>query len=467
MFASQRDGNAQASARLPGGVKAVWDLSKAQRESTSTREKICINGLWLWQPAAPNSNQPPNENWGYFKVPGSWPGITNYMQKDSQTVIAHPSWKSTRLRDIRSAWYQREITIPAKWTGRSIIFSTKYLNSFATLYVDGKKAGEMRFPKGEIDLTGLCRPGKRHVLSLLVLAMPLKAVMLSYNDTASARKVKGSVARRGLCGDVFLEARPPGPRIADVKVNSSTRNGEITFEANLHGLAEGTHRLRALIREKGQPVKEFTSRRFRKTDLHDGRITFSEKWVPEELWDIHTPQNQFDLQVTLLGEEGQEHDIHHPVRFGFRELWIDGRDFYLNGTRIFLCAVPFDNAQVGAAWATYQGARESLERLQSFGINFVYTHNYGCQPGSHLSFEEILKAADDVGMLVAFSQPHFGHYDWQASDAGETNGYLRHAKFYAQVAQNHPSVVMYSMSHNATGYSEDMNPDLIDGIHDK
>ena len=37
-----------------------------------------------------------------------------------------------------------------------------------------------------------------------------------------------------------------------------------------------------------------------------------------------------------------------PVRFGFRELWIDGRDFYLNGTRIFLSALPVDNAQVSA-----------------------------------------------------------------------------------------------------------------------
>ncbi|MBC8232519.1 hypothetical protein H8E77_23475 [bacterium] len=33
-----------------------------------------------------------------------------------------------------------------------------------------------------------------------------------------------------------------------------------------------------------------------------------------------------------------------------------------------------------------------------------------------------------------------------------------------RLAQNHPSVVMYAMSHNATGYSEDMNPDMIDGI---
>jgi hypothetical protein len=109
---------------------------------------------------------------------------------------------------------------------------------------------------------------------------------------------------------------------------------------------------------------------------------------------------------------------------------------------------------------------ETLRRLQGFGINFVYTHNYGCEPGAHVSVEEVLRAADDVGMLVAFSQPHFAHYDWKPADADRVNGYARHAEFYVRVAQNHPSVVAYSMSHNATGYGEDMNPDLIDGLKD-
>ena len=48
--------------------------------------------------------------------------------------------------------------------------------------------------------------------------------------------------------------------------------------------------------------------------------------------------------------------------------------------------------------------------MKKLGINFVYTHNYGCEPGANLGFSEILKAADDTGMLVALSQPHFGQY---------------------------------------------------------
>ena len=197
----------------------------------------------------------------------------------------------------------------------------------------------------------------------------------------------------------------------------------------------------------------------------NGRFRFSADWKADRLWDVHHAENKYSLSLAA-GPKGEVLDTAFDVRFGFREFWIDGRDFFLNGTRIFLSAVPLDNAQVSAAHAGFEGARESLQRLKSLGINFVYTHNYGCEPGSHLSFAEILRAADDVGVLVALSQPHFSHYDWRSPDADQRNGYALHAESYVRVAQNHPSVVFYAMSHNATGYEEDMNPDLIDGLHD-
>jgi hypothetical protein len=450
---------------LPSDVKVVWDLAKAHWESTSTRDRVCLNGLWRWQPAKEASL--PADGWGYFKVPGFWPGNTSYIQEDCQTLHVHPSWKDVDVRGFTSAWYQREITIPEEWAGRRIALSLEYVNSFAVVYVDGKKVAEVRFPAGEADLSSVCRPGGKHLLSLLVVAMPLKAVLLSYTDTNSAREVRGSVERRGLCGDVFLVATPAAARISDVKVDTSVRKGELTLSAELHGLvADASYTLDVAIRERGRTVRRFTSMPFRAADLQAGRIAVTEKWQPDNLWDLHTPENTFNAQVTLLNADGKPLDVYYPVRFGFREFWIDGRDFFLNGTRLYLSAVPLDNALLGARTATYEAARQTMKRFQSFGINFVYTHNYGCEPGSHVSFAEILRAADDVGMLVAFSQPHFGHYDWKAPDADRANGYARHAEFYVRAAQNHPSVVAYAMSHNATGYDEDMNPDMIDGIHD-
>src|SRR2546423_4028326 len=103
----------QSAVPLPSGVKAVWDLESAYREQTPTRERVCLNGLWRWQPGSEGGAAIPGGGWGYFKVPGCWPGITDYMQKDCQTVYAHSEWKSTNLASVRSAWYQREITIPA------------------------------------------------------------------------------------------------------------------------------------------------------------------------------------------------------------------------------------------------------------------------------------------------------------------------------------------------------------------
>jgi hypothetical protein len=458
-------GAEQSAASLPAGVSAVWDASKAYTETTPTRQRLCINGLWQWQPADAKAEQVPVGNWGYFKVPGCWPGISDYMQKDCQTVYAHPTWKNEKLGGITAAWYQREIAVPESWKGRRIALNVDCLNSYAAVYVDGKRTAEIRFPGGEADLTAACRPGSKHTLSLLVVAMPLKAVMVSYNDTAAAREVKGAVQRRGLCGDVFLVGEPAGPRIADVKVDTSVRKGEISFDAALQGLAaEGKFTLRAKISQQGRDAVECTSEPFQPKDVRSGRIAFTEKWKPGRLWDLHSPENMYDVQLSLRDAAGKTLDAAVPVRFGFREFWIDGRDFYLNGTRIHLSVVPLDNAQVGAAWASYAGARESLERLKGIGINFVYAHNYGCEPGSHLSFAHILRAADDVGMLVALSQPHFSHYDWKTPDADANNGYARHAEHYVRVAQNHPSAVCYSMSHNATGYSEDMNPHMLDGL---
>ncbi|MDP6777888.1 MAG: hypothetical protein QGI83_14105, partial [Candidatus Latescibacteria bacterium] len=452
-------------ADLPPGVKAVWDLSKAYRKETPTRERVCINGLWRWQPAEEEADAPPDSSWGHFKVPGSWPGIGNYMQKDSQTVHGHPDWQNHNLSRIKTAWYEREVTVPREWTGGRMILHAEYVNSYAVVYIDGVRVGEIRYPWGAVDLTDVCTPGRTHVLSMFVLAMPLKGVMLSYNDTASSREVKGSVDRRGLCGDVYLVHRPAGARIGDVRVNTSVRAWEITFEAGLVDLEPGAmYTLHAAVSENGHTVAEFSGQPFSPSDLADGRAGFTDGWQPERLWDIHTPENTYGLELSLRAEDGTVVDVAHTQRFGFRELWTEGRDFYLNGSRIYLSAVPLDNAQIGATLACYEGARESLERLKSFGINFVYTHNYGCEPGAHLSFEEILRAADDVGMLVALSQPHFGHYDWDETDADETNGYAHHAAFYAGVAGNHPSVVAYSTSHNATGYAEDMNPFMIDGM---
>jgi hypothetical protein len=456
---------ATAAVTLPDGVKAVWDPAKAFHESTPTRERLSINGLWRWQPSAEAARGAPNTGWGYLRVPEPWPA--SIPRSASRFFYPHPDWDRTALRNLTAAWYQREITVPRNWAGQRIALYVEHLNSYAAVYIDDKQVGQMRYPAGEVDLTSAVHPGQTYVLTLRVDALPLKAVMESFRDTATARTITGTVARKGLCGDVYLVMTPAGPRITDVKIETSVRHWQITFDTLPEALDPNTsYFLKARISEGSREITEFTSKPFKTSDLVNGRIRTVENWHPDKLWDTITPQNQYQVSVSLYSDGQKPLDTVLPVRFGFREFWIDGRDFYLNGTRIYLSAIPIDNAQGSPLLASYEAARATLQRYKRFGINFVYTHNYGCEPGSHLSFHDLLRAADDEGVLVSFSQPHFSHYDWTAPDADQNNGYAQHAAFYVRIAENHPSVVFYSMSHNATGYSEDMNPDMIDGIHD-
>src|SRR5262249_27979912 len=144
--ADQRVWAGPSEAPLPAGVKPAWDLEKAHREKPPARGGLCWTGLGRGQPAGAVTASVPADKWGYFKVPGFWPGTSNYIQEDCQTLHAHPGWKDADLRGITGAWYQREITIPEGWANRRITLAAEYLNSFAIVYVDGKKAAEIRFP---------------------------------------------------------------------------------------------------------------------------------------------------------------------------------------------------------------------------------------------------------------------------------------------------------------------------------
>lgn len=459
---------AGADAQLPDGVKATWDLEKSFHEKTATRERICLNGLWCWQPAENGAKVLPAGDWGYAKVPGRWPGSHgDYMWVNSQTYYSATAWKNADLGKVVVGWYQREVSIPADWAGRRIAVSMEYLYSAAMVYVDGKKIGEANFPGGDVDITVACQPGGKHILSMLVAAVPLGEESTYFAENGAGTKSKATVKLRGLCGDVYLIGAPAGARLIDVKIESSVRKWELSVSGALQKLnPKAVYRLLAVVTDNGRLVHELTSDSFKESDLKDGRLGFRGGWKPEKLWDLNAPSNQYDLQLSLIDEKRVTVDTLPPVRFGFREFWIDGRDFRLNGSRIHCFAVPLDSAQISTAAATYAGTRETLRRLKTLGVNLVYTHNYGCQPGENLGFAEILRAADDEGMLVSFSMPHVNDYDWKKSDAQAAKDYARHAEFYVRAAQNHPAVVAYAMNHNLCGYADEHNPDHIDGQRD-
>ena len=147
--------------------------------------------------------------------------------------------------------------------------------------------------------------------------MPLKAVLLSYIDTNSAKEVKGTVERRGLCGDVYLVSTPAAARITDVKIDTSVRKGEIALSAALdRSRGEGAlYRPRRDCEDGHHVVHQFTSKPFKVERPEGGRFTVREKWKPEKLWDTHTPQNVLTASVSLLGRQDKLLDAEPPGAF--------------------------------------------------------------------------------------------------------------------------------------------------------
>ena len=164
------------------------------------------------------------------RFPGAGPGSPITCRKTVRMSSRIRVGRTSGSRGVAAAWYEREID-DSENLGRSshCLLSVEYLNSLAVAWVDGKRAGELRFPGGDLDITSLCGSGETHRLTLHVSAVPLKGVLLSYSDSNSAREVQGRVARRGLCGDVFLQSEPVGERITDVKVDTSVRNRRNRF----------------------------------------------------------------------------------------------------------------------------------------------------------------------------------------------------------------------------------------------
>ena len=175
-------------------MKAVWDLEAAYRETTPTRERICINGLWRWQPAGGSREHGAGRRLGLLQGPRVLAGNHRLHAEGLPDGLCPSELEGREAgRRATAAWYQREIT-RAQRVGRPAHrpAALEYLNSFAAVYVDGKKAGEMQFPAGEVDLTSAVPPGRASTCSACSSsAMPLKGVMLSFSDTDAAQQVQG------------------------------------------------------------------------------------------------------------------------------------------------------------------------------------------------------------------------------------------------------------------------------------
>ena len=452
---------------LPEGAADVWSKSKGWRIKSQTQEKICINGLWRFIPEISGGTKIPanGKGWGWFKVPGIWPkGKAWDTGTAAQEFLLPAGIKGkTDFNKLEQAWYKRDIHIPASWKGKQIILDFEMVQTHCAIYIDGKPAGEIVFPGGEVDITSAVKPGKKAVLTILHTARPLQKASDVFMAPGRAFKSKATLKMKGITGNVYLVARPEKNYITDTHVITSTRKNKITFDSGITKLQNGNFQVSAEVFKDNKLVKTFTSKPFTKNNLTDGRFKFSADWANPELWDTHTPDNIYTANITLKKANGTVVDQQLPFEFGFREFWIEGRDFYLNGKRIHLRALYVRNISDFADQASFAGSMNTCKKMKEYGFNYLITNNYNFSPGSVGYMNGLFNATRKTGVLASFSLPHGKDYNWQLDTAGQSKRYKKLAQWLIRKIQNNPSIITYAMNHNATGYYGDQNPLKMDG----
>ena len=104
--------------------------------------------------------------------------------------------------------------------------------------------------------------------------------------------------------------------------------------------------------------------------------------------------------------------------------------------------------------------------MKQYGFNAAITNAYDFAPGVVGYLDAFLDAADETGQLVAYTLPHIKDFESNLDKPSNRARYAALTEWLIRAAQNHPSIVFYSMNHNVNGYYGDQNPLKIDGKYD-
>ena len=474
-FALPKDNEAPAAepiAKLPSRAE-MWDFADAGKAKTALREKISLNGLWAIsaESAADLSVAPSVDSMKFFlKVPGEWPA----GQKPGMAVWDEKGGDAFggKVRKLETVFYGRKVKVPADWNGRMIKLGLQWVPTAVLVYVDGKKAGEVFFPGGEVDVTKAMTPGE-HDVQVFMSKKLQERMVTAFDAPDTARSfAKKEIAHAGINGDVYLAAEPKGVRVSDVQVRSHVKDGKIEFSIGFEGAGSGAVTAVADIFDGAKKVKTVKSAAV--TPKAGERFLFGGEWKDAKVWDLDCPENVYTVKVRLE-QNGRAVDELYAEEFGFRDIVLKGTDILLNGTPVHFRPRNTEYSRSGAV--ANEDIAAAMKDGKRMGFNsIVPTSNYGFSEGDVTAFEVMARETSKAGMGLVIGLPHPNCFDnpknphnWQIGDLSSAPGqaYDRLVRYMVKRFQNIPGLFYWSSTHNATGYESDQNPAIISGRPDE
>jgi hypothetical protein len=349
--------------------------------------------------------------------------------------IKVPFWLQPETYYVGSAWFQRDVSVPAAWKGRHVVLTLERAHWKTTVWLDSKACGsdDSLSVAHTYDLGCQVQPG-RHVLTIRVDNTMVPVI--GENSHSVSDHTQGNW--NGIIGRIALDSTAPvwiddlqvTPRVADrvaiVGGRVKSAAGD-PLPASIHiagGALGGT--LRPDIEAAVGPAGDFSA----EYPLGAGAA----------LWDEFSPALQHVVAALANGESRE-------VVFGLRALTAVGRDLEINGRRLFLrgtleCAA---NPRTGsppvdaASWERFFGV------VRSYGLNHVRFHSW-CPP------EEAFAAADMLGVYLQVEMASWPNWGTTLGDGKPVDAWIDAETDRILAAYgNHPSFAFISACNEPGG----------------
>jgi len=427
---------------------------------SASRLTIPLDGQWDFVKVSSLDEPPPSSGWQKISIPGTLYGF-NYER----------------------AWFRRTINIPKEWQGSRIILRFGGVKYNSRVLVNGKHIGGCfnGYDAFELDITDAVRFGGQN--EILVGCYDWTGVFVGEKvDFASAmakRNVElrevpqdriispigGHFAQYGIWNSVYLVS-VPHIYIKEVLISPSIRQNQIKVDVKIQnaGNKSETITLKGDIyrwdgkgRDKagqwGIKGKALASKSSGKVEIPSGEtreITLIYEKPPLETWSPYTPVLYvLELKLEPSGDVLRE-------RFGYRELWTQDGDFYLNGKKVHFLASSW--------WPPTQGVTREfvlsqLLPLKKMNAVAFRTHT---QPWQDIYYE----VADEIGlMMIPEAAIWNDDTSYRVFDPKFWENYAHHLRSMVHHLYNHPCVVMWSLENEFTGSRvNEGHPDTVENL---
>jgi hypothetical protein len=391
------------------------------------RSVVSLAGTWrlaiVGEPKAVPGELPKIDFADTIPLPGSTGEYGKGAEDNSRPTHG---WTSIR-HPAATAWYEREVEIPAGWAGKRITLTLERTKR-TRVWVDGREVGMQSVISAPqvYDLSDALTPG-RHTLTVMVALGPLGGMQGNWN---------GIVGRIELTATdmVWIEHVRVTPDVDRKQARLRIRLGNRTG-----GPVEGLLTLAAKSfngpREHCPPAKS------RPVAIAVGESTVEVDYPMGDdvlLWDEFTP-SLYRLAVSLESKGSPKREDRREVEFGMRKFGRSGTQFTINGRTILLrgthdgCHFPLTGYP---AMTTEQWVRV-LSIARSYGINHYRFHTW-CPP------EAALAAADRVGIYMQPELPSHGGFAF-GTDTGHDAFCRTEGERILEAYGNHASFVMLAL----------------------